>query len=137
MTGKREIVEPRQARNVFESATKVQERTRADTIMETHTRRMERAEYENGILIEAVSRTFSNGERVAEKVEAERAMLKNLLEKMNNMGKTNGGRLTKLVKEHIAELKRARSNDGGGRGSRGHRTGSSSGGKRDYKKPRI
>ena len=73
--------------------------------METITRRIERAKDENDILREAASGTFSNGERVEEKVKAERATINNLLEKMNTMEKRNEKRLTKLTKEHKAELK--------------------------------
>ena len=89
-------------------------------MIETLTRRMECAEGKSDMLREAGSGTFSNGKRVKEKVKAERATIKNLLEKMNNMEKINEERLTKLMKEHTAELKRARSDDGGGRGSGGH-----------------
>ena len=74
-------------------------------------RRMERAEDKNDILQEAVSGTFSNGKRAEEKVKAERATINNLLEKMNTMKKRSKERSTKLMKEHKAELKRARSNN--------------------------
>ena len=57
--------------------------------METITRRMERAEDGNDIFREAVSGTFSNGERVEEKVKAERETIDNLLGKMNTMEKRN------------------------------------------------
>ena len=70
-------------------------------------RKMECAKDENDTLGDAVSGTFSNGERVEEKFEAERATINNLLERTNTMDKRSKERLTKLMKEHKAELKRA------------------------------
>ena len=107
--------------------------------MEMITRRMKRAEDANGILREAVSGTFSDGERVEEKVEAERAMINNLLEKMNTMEKRSKERLTKLMKEHKADLKRVRSNNDKASGSGGGYRGSSGGGdgERDRKNARY
>ena len=98
---------------------------------------MGRAEDENDILREAVSRTFSNSERVEGKVEAERVTISNLLEKMNTMEKRNEERLIKLMKEHKADLKRARNDDDGGGSSEGYQGSSNGGGKRDYKKART
>ena len=100
---------------------------------------MERAKNENDILREAVSKTFSNVERVEEKVEAERATINNLLEKMNTMEKRSKERLTKLMKDHKAEIKRAKSNNditsSGGRGYQGG--GGGGGSERDSEKARY
>ena len=117
-------------------------------MLETLMRRVKRAEDENNYLREAVNGNFSNGKRVEEKVDTERAMINNLLEKMNNMGKKNEERMTKLMRDHKAELKRASPNDDDSGSSRGGYQGGNSGGggyqgggnysgvgKREHKRP--
>ena len=60
------------------------------------------------------------------------------------MEKRNKERLAKLIKEHKAELKRARSDNDSGLSSGGYKNGGGGyqgsggdGGERDYKKPRL
>jgi hypothetical protein len=118
----------------FESAANIQERERVNSMLETMMKRMERTENENDQLREAISGTFSNGERMEEKVDNGKETINNLLEKMNNMERRNEERMTTLMKEHKSELKRARNNnDGGDRG--GHRT--DGGGDRGSKRSRY
>ena len=69
-------------------------------------KRMERTENENDQLREAISGTFSNGERMEEKVDNGKETI--------TMERRNEERMTTLMKEHISELKRARSNNNGG-----------------------
>ena len=90
--------------------------------MEMMMKRMERTENENDQLKEAIRGTFSNGERMEEKVDSEKTTINNLLEKMNTMERKNKERMTTLMKEHQSELKRVRSdNDDNGNNGK-HRT---------------
>ena len=66
-----------------------------------------------------------------EKVDNCKKTINNLLEKMNNMERRNEERMTKLMKEHRLELKRAQSDSSNGSSHGGHRT--DGGGDRDRK----
>ena len=81
---------------------------------------------------------FSNGKRVEEKVNTEQATINNLLEKMINMEKKSKKRIEKLMRDHKAELKRARVDNSGGSSSGRFQCGGYSGdGEREYKKPKL
>ena len=90
-------------------------------------RRVERSEAGNDYLTEAVNGDFSNGKRGKGKVDTECATFNNLLEKMNSMERKTEKRMTSMMKEHKAELKRARAKGNGG-GSKGGYQGSKGGG---------
>ena len=133
----------------LESAANVQERKRVDTMLETLTRRVERAEDENNHLREAVNGNFKNCKRVEEKVNTERATINNLLEKMTNMERKSEERIEEMMRDHKADLKRARVNDSGGSSGGGYRgnkgsdggyqgdSGYSGDGEREYKNPKL
>ena len=97
-------------------------------MLETLTRRVERAKDGNDYLREAVNDNSGNGKRVGENINTKQATINNLFEKMINMEKKNEERMTKLMRDHKAELKRARTNNGGGSSSGGYQGGHSGGG---------
>ena len=99
--------------------------------------RMECTENENDQLKEAFSGTFSNGERTEEKVDNGKETINNLLEKMNTMERRNEERMTKLMKEHRSELKRARNNNNEGGGNDRYRTNGDDYDERDRKRARF
>ena len=106
----------------FESAANIQERERVNSMMEMMMKRMERTENENDQLKEAISGTFSNGERMEEIVDSGKETINNLLDKMNAMERKNEERLTTLMKQHQSDLKRFRNDNNDGGGNDRHRT---------------
>ena len=86
------------SQHAFKSAANIQGRKRVDTMLETLTRRVERAEDENDYLREAVNGNFKNGKIVEEKVNTERATINNLLEKMTNMERKSEERIEEMMR---------------------------------------
>ena len=74
-------------------------------MLETLTRRVERAKDGNDYLREAVNDNSGNGKRVGENINTKQATINNLLEKMNSVEKKNEERMEKVVVEVTKAVK--------------------------------